>query len=157
MATFIIGEIFTKSRAGCHRRSEPREQFSEYLQQPKLVNNIRNLAYNTMFNEFVKEARRLFSSKSNGGKQVPTWTNRLHLHKQVLIALSIVLLIGHSQFRDHFVCQGIQGADQKVTTNFCLINGTTTVLNSNESNTQSVSLVWGLLAFRSSQNSNNSI
>jgi hypothetical protein len=87
-----------------------------------------------MFDEFVKQARRLFSSRSNGGKQVPITTDRLHTQKQVLLALAIVLLLGYSQFRDHFVCQGIEGVDKKIVTDFCLINGTTTVLNRNESN-----------------------
>ena len=109
-----------------------------------------------MFDEFVKEARRLFSSKSNGGKQVPTLTNRLHTQKQVLLAISIVLLIGHAQFRDHFLCQGIDGVKAEIATNFCLINGTTTVLNKNESTPQTVSLnaheITRLLSFRISRN-----
>jgi hypothetical protein len=87
-----------------------------------------------MFDEFVREARRLFSSKSNGGKQVSSLTDRLHTQKLVLLALAIVLLLGYSQFREHFKCQGVDGIDERVITNFCLINGTTTTeFNRNDS------------------------
>lgn len=84
-----------------------------------------------MFDELVRQARRLLSSKSNGGKQVPKLTDRLHTYKQVLFAICIALVLGYSQFRDHFDCQGVEGVDKgldkKSLTNFCLTNGTTTI------------------------------
>lgn len=80
-----------------------------------------------MFEELMKQVRRLFSSKINGGKLVYKLTDRLHYYKQTLLALSLVLLLGYSNFRDHFKCQGSGSVDGKTTTTFCLINGTTTL------------------------------
>lgn len=83
-----------------------------------------------MFEELVRQARRLFSTKNNGGKQVRQLTDRLHAYKQVVIALSLILLLGYSQFREHIRCRGYSDQlDWKTLTDFCLINGTTTVLD----------------------------
>lgn len=88
-----------------------------------------------MFDQFVKQALRLFSSKSNAGKQVPKLTDQLHTLKQVLLALAIVLVLGYSQFRDHFRCQAVSGVKEEVVTNFCLMNGTSTVIDRDQSGT----------------------
>lgn len=81
-----------------------------------------------MLDELVKQVRRLFSSKSNGSRLVFNPTDRLHYYKQILLAISIVLLLGYSQFRAHFECQGVdKGLNSETLTNFCWINGTTTL------------------------------
>lgn len=80
-----------------------------------------------MFDEFVKQFKRLFSSKCNGGKLVYNLSDKLHYYKQILLAIGIILLLGYSQFRAHFECQGSDRVDSKTLTNFCWINGTTTV------------------------------
>lgn len=87
-----------------------------------------------MFDEFVSQIKKLFSSKCNGGKLIYNLTDKLHYYKQILLALSIVLLLGYSQFRDHFLCQGTDRVDRKIVTNLCWINGTTT-LNRIDGNT----------------------
>lgn len=81
-----------------------------------------------MFDELAKQAGRLFSSKRNAGKQVAKLTDRLHSVKQLVVALSIVLLMGYSKFRDDFKCQPAPGVAEKITSNFCWANGTTTVV-----------------------------
>jgi len=80
-----------------------------------------------MFKELVSQVKKLFSSKSNGGRLVYKLTDQLHYYKQVLLATSIVLLLGYSQFRAHFSCSGNGRLDGSVLTNFCWINGTTTI------------------------------
>lgn len=80
-----------------------------------------------MFEELVNQAKRLFSSKRNAGKLVYNLTDKLHYYKQLLLATSIVLLLGYSQFRAHFLCQGSDRVDKITLTNLCWINGTTTV------------------------------
>lgn len=91
-----------------------------------------------MFDEFVKQVRRLFSSKNNAGKLVYKLTDRLHGYKLSLLALSIVLLIGHSQFRAHFYCVGDKNYDAKLLNNFCWINGTTTIYLSNSGGSENL-------------------
>lgn len=80
-----------------------------------------------MFDEFVKQARQIFSSKKNAGKLVRSVTDRLHYYKQILLAVCIVILLGYSQFRDHFDCQVSDKLDKKRLNNFCWTNGTTTL------------------------------
>lgn len=80
-----------------------------------------------MFDDLVKQVRRLFSSKNNAGKLVYKLTDRLHGYKLGLLALCIVLLLGHSQFRTHFHCHGAEKYDTKLLDNFCWTNGTSTV------------------------------
>lgn len=79
-----------------------------------------------MLNQFILQVRRLFSSKTNSGKIIYNLTDRLHYYKQVILGASIVLLLGYSQFRPHFECQGIEVLDKKTLGPFCWINGTTT-------------------------------
>lgn len=80
-----------------------------------------------MFKELVSQIKRLFSSKKNGAKLVNNLTDRLHYYKQVLLATSIVLLLGYSQFRGHFRCVGTKQLDEGMLTDFCWINGTYTL------------------------------
>lgn len=86
-----------------------------------------------MLEEFVKQGRKLFSSKENGAKLVRNQVDQLHHWKLVLLASSIVILIGYSQFRVHFSCKGDENIDTKMLTPFCWINGTTTVVTSTKS------------------------
>lgn len=79
-----------------------------------------------MLDQFVLQVRRLFSSRTNNGRLVYNITDRLHYYKQVIFGASIVLLLGYSQFRSHFDCQGVAGLDKKTLGAFCWINGTTT-------------------------------
>lgn len=80
-----------------------------------------------MIDALVDQVRRLFSSKNNGGRLVFKLTDRLHHYKQVLLATSIVLLLGYAQFRPHFQCEGLEKVNEKTLTNFCWINGTHTL------------------------------
>lgn len=80
-----------------------------------------------MLEEFVKQCKRIFSSKSNNGKFAHPLTYQLHYYKILLLAASIVLVLGYSQFREHFNCQSLDQMDKKATTNWCWINGTTTI------------------------------
>lgn len=79
-----------------------------------------------MLEQFVLQVKRLFSSKTNSGRLVYNITDRLHYYKQVIFGASIVLLLGYSQFRSHFDCQGVEKTDKKLMGTFCWINGTTT-------------------------------
>lgn len=81
---------------------------------------------NKMLNQFILQVKRLFSSKTNSGKLVYNLTDRLHYYKQVILGTSMILLLGYSQFRAHFECQGVGGIDKKLLGTFCWINGTTT-------------------------------
>jgi len=94
-----------------------------------------------MLDQFVGQVRRLFSSKNNPGKQVPKLTDKLHSYKLAILALSIVFLIGYRQFRDHFSCQGIRGVDKSEITNFCITNGTSTVVVAGGKEDQRVSFI----------------
>lgn len=89
-------------------------------------------AWTRMIDDLVKQvlagARRLFSSKSNCGKQVSRLTERLHTLKQVVVAMAIMFILGYSQFRSHFKCRPNGNLDSKEATDFCLINGTATVV-----------------------------
>lgn len=80
-----------------------------------------------LLEDLTSQVSRLFSSKSNGSKLVYKLTDRLHYYKQVLLALSIVLLLGYSQFREHFHCQGVEGLPKETMKIFCWTNGTTTL------------------------------
>lgn len=86
-----------------------------------------------MLNNFVKQAQRIFSSKKYGAKLVDNPTDRLHNWKLILFGLSIVFIIGYSQFREHFKCFANEQLDSKILTNFCWLNGTTTLDLTNES------------------------
>lgn len=79
-----------------------------------------------MLDEAVRQVRRLFSSKTNSGKLVYKLTDKLHFYKQVLLATSIILLLGYSQFRDHFDCQNKISREVSLKS-ICWINGTTTI------------------------------
>lgn len=80
-----------------------------------------------MFDEFVKQCKRIFSSKTNNGKLAHPLTYQLHYYKVLLLAGSIVVLLGYSQFREHFQCQSRNEINEKALTNFCWLNGTTTI------------------------------
>lgn len=81
-----------------------------------------------MLDEFIKQAKRLFSSKSNGANLIYSTTDKLHKYKLILLAVSIGLLLGYSQFRPHFNCQNSDTKiDVKALDAFCWINGTTTL------------------------------
>lgn len=80
-----------------------------------------------IFEEFLKQTQKLFSSKQNAGKLVYNLADRLHLWKLLLLGLSLVLLVGYSQFRSNFECQGSDQVHRKDLTNFCWVNGTTTL------------------------------
>ena len=75
----------------------------------------------------TSQVTRLYSSKTNPGKQVAKLTNQLHTLKQVVVAFAIVLLIGQANFRSDFRCEAAGSVDWKSMTDFCLLNGTTTV------------------------------
>lgn len=102
--------------------------------------------FQEMLDELVKQVRRLFSSKNNGGKQVPQLTDRFHTHKQVLMALSLAILLGYSRSRNLFACEAVKGIDLETLTDFCLTNGTSTVI-SNDAD-QQVSSVCRFLMMR---------
>lgn len=79
-----------------------------------------------MLDELVKQVRRLFSSKNNGGRLVYNLTDWFHFITQTVLALSIILVTGYGQFREHMKCQGSDKIDSKTVTNHCWTNGTTT-------------------------------
>lgn len=82
-----------------------------------------------MIKSLTAQISRLFSSKKNGGKQVSNWPNRLHMFKLVWLASLITVILGMKQFRADFYC--LQDSEKKSDkyTNFCLTNGTTTVIS----------------------------
>lgn len=80
-----------------------------------------------MLDELVGQVKRLFSSKKNAARLVLNQTDRIHHYKLILVAFCIALLVGYTQFRPHFKCQGIENVSDKDLTNFCWINGTITI------------------------------
>lgn len=82
--------------------------------------------------DFVKRAQLLFSAKSNRGKLVANPIDRLHYYKQVVIGVGLVLLLGYSRFREDFDCHKFAEITNKQLINFCWINGTSTIVYTNE-------------------------
>lgn len=80
-----------------------------------------------ILDELINQAKRLFSSKRNGANLIYSTIDRFHKYKLIILAVSIAFLLGYSQFRPHFVCQSQDKIPEKTITNFCWLNGTSTV------------------------------
>ena len=88
-----------------------------------------------MFKELVLQCKRLFKASKNNAKLVKPLVYELHFHKQMVIMVGFVFLLGASQFSKYFECQ----TGNEAVRDLCWINGTTTVVRS-EASSEDVSV-----------------
>lgn len=84
--------------------------------------------------ELISQTKKLSSSSKNNGKLTQLAITQFHLLKAWLFAITVLVLVGYGQFRQHFDCKERGALDSTTWNLMCWTNGTTTVVTGPKDN-----------------------